>query len=183
MSVGLFEKNVINFLGNEQVNRDLIGIKNSTNGPRVEAAALALESAGYALNDDNLHGQVVFTEFVDLPGGYHPDWIAEFGSVPYTATNEQNVFLASREGGLWNIYDNDSDPLAIFRTSTPNNGREAKINGAEFAVQHFFGETGFGIQANYTLVRGDVSFNNLGSPSESQFALVGLRDTANLVGI
>lgn len=183
VSVGLFEKNVINFLGNEQVNRDLIGIKNSTNGPRVIAAAEALEAAGYALNDDNLHGQVVFTEFVDLPGGYHQDWIDKFGDVPYTATNEQNVFLASREGGLWNVKDNDSDPLAIFRTSTPNNGREAKINGAEFAIQHFFGETGFGIQANYTLVRGDVGFNNLGSPSESQFALVGLSDTANLVGI
>jgi len=183
VSVGLFEKNVINFLGTEQVNRDLIGIKNSTNGPRVIAAAQALEAAGYMLNDDNLHGQVVFTEFVDLPGGYHQDWIDKFGNVPYTATNEQNVFLASREGGLWNIRDNDSDPLAQFRTSTPNNGREAKINGAEFAVQHFFGDTGFGIQANYTLVRGDVGFNNLGSPSESQFALVGLSDTANLVGI
>lgn len=184
VSVGLFEKNVINFLGSEQVNRDLIGIRNSTNGQRVRDAAAALEAAGYALNDDNLHGQVVFTEFVDLPGGYNQDWVTKFGNVPYTATNEQNVFLASRTGGLWNVYDNATDPLAIFRTSTPNNGREAKINGAEFAVQHFFGETGFGVQANYTLVRGDVGFNNLQNPAlGSQFALVGLSDTANLVGI
>ena len=26
--------------------------------------------------------------------------------------------------------------------------------------QHFFGESGFGVQANYTIVRGDVAFND-----------------------
>lgn len=183
VSLGLFEKNVQNFIGSEQVNRELLGIRDVTGGPRVQAAAAALKAKGYALNDDNLHGQTVFTEFVDLPGGYHQDWINKFGNVPYTATDEQNLFLASREGGLWNLFDRPEDPLATFRTNTPNNGREAKIHGIEFAVQHFFGETGFGVQANYTLVRGDVGFDNLGSTTESQFALVGLSDTANLVGI
>jgi TonB-dependent receptor len=183
VSVGLFEKNVQNFIGSEQVNRELLGIRDTTGGPRIEAAAAALVSAGIPLNDDNLHGQAVFSEFVDLPSGYHPDWIAKFGNVPFTATAEQNVFLGSREGGLWNLFDNENDPYATFRTNTPNNGREAKIHGMEFAVQHFFGETGFGVQANYTLVRGDVGFDNLGSPDESQFALIGLSDTANLVGI
>jgi len=75
------------------------------------------------------------------------------------------------------------DPLMIFRTAKPVNNTEAKIYGAEFAVQHFFGETGFGVQANYTLVRGDVGFDDETDPSVSQFALTGLSDTANLVAI
>src|SRR5690606_16362249 len=75
------------------------------------------------------------------------------------------------------------DPLYTFRTNTPNNGREAKIHGAEFAVQHFFGDTGFGLAANYTIVRGDVAFSNEGAPGVSQFALLGLSDTANLVAM
>ncbi|HZX75372.1 MAG TPA: TonB-dependent receptor, partial [Cyclobacteriaceae bacterium] len=62
----------------------------------------------------------------------------------------------------------------------PVNNREAKIYGAEFAGQHFFGDTGFGVQANYTIVKGDVSFDNLDITS-NQFALLGLSDTANFV--
>lgn len=184
VSIGLFEKNVQNFIGSETIDRPWLNIRDSTAGPRVQQAAADLAAAGYALNDDNLHGQTVFNEFIDLPGGYDARWIAEFGNVPYTATNQQNAFLAGQPGGLWNIESRlGEDPETIFRTNTPNNAREAKINGAEFAVQHFFGDTGFGLAANYTLVRGDVSFNNLGAPGVSQFALVGLSDTANLVGM
>jgi len=75
------------------------------------------------------------------------------------------------------------DAIAEFDTSYPTNSKEAKIYGSELAVQHFFGETGFGVQANYTLVKGDVGFNDLALPSEAQFALLGLSDTMNLVGI
>lgn len=181
-SVGVFEKRVKNFIGSEQVNRELLGIRNSTNGPRVQAAAAQLRAAGQAVTDVTLHSQTVFNEFVALPGGgFHADWVAEFGNVPYSYTSEQDQFLLSHPD--WNLYDNETDPLAVFRTSTPNNGKEAKIHGIELAVQHFFGDTGFGVQANYTLVRGDVGFDNLGSTTESQFALVGLSDTANVSGI
>lgn len=177
-SVGLFEKNVKNFIGSEQVDRELLGIRNSTNGPRVQAAAAQLTAAGYDVTDVTLHSQTVFNEHVVQGNGYHPDWVAEFGNVAYTASPEQDQFLLAHPG--WDILDNETDPLAVFRTNTPNNGREAKIHGMELAVQHFFGETGFGVQANYTIVRGDVGFDDLGPTDESQFALVGLSDTANL---
>ena len=49
----------------------------------------------------------------------------------------------------------------------------------EFAVQHFFGDSGFGFQANYTLVNGDIEFDL--TATDTQFALLGLSDTANLV--
>ncbi|TVZ41208.1 TonB-dependent receptor [Alteromonadaceae bacterium 2753L.S.0a.02] len=77
----------------------------------------------------------------------------------------------------------DKDPEAQWLTSYPINNKEAKIYGSEWAIQHFFGESGFGIQANYTTVSGDVSFDDLALPTEQQFALLGLSDTMNLVGI
>ncbi|RYZ82782.1 MAG: hypothetical protein EOO68_33860 [Moraxellaceae bacterium] len=57
--------------------------------------------------------------------------------------------------------------------------RSAKIHGVEFAVQHFFGDTGFGVSANYTKVSGDIGYDVLLDPTENQFALTGLSDTAN----
>ncbi len=177
VSAGLFQKNVKNFIGSERINGSLLGIRNATNGPRIEAAAAALKAKGIALNDDTLFNQAVYTQF----GKGSADWIAKFGGSDYTGTDAQNFFLANHAG--WDIESNDTDPLTVFSTNTPNNGKEAKIYGAEFAVQHFFGDTGFGVQANYTLVRGDVGFNNEGSFTQSQFALVGLSDTANLVAM
>jgi len=63
--------------------------------------------------------------------------------------------------------------------SQPLNQHKANIHGLEFAFQHFFGHSGFGIQGSYTFVDGDVNFNNTAQPSEDQFALVGLSNTAN----
>ncbi|WP_075186772.1 TonB-dependent receptor [Teredinibacter haidensis] len=79
--------------------------------------------------------------------------------------------------------DFNADSEAEWLTAFPTNNKEAKIYGSELAVQHFFGDSGFGLQANYTIVNGDVSFDDLASPSEEQFALLGLSDTMNIVGI
>lgn len=192
-SVGAFEKNVFNFIGNEQVNRELLDIRNPTAGPRAQEAYQQLEAAGLALNDDNLFGQMVFNEHIDLGNGQlNPDWIAEFGNAQFDGSLDQVTYLngaagpvngTPAHGDAWNIISNSDDPAYSFRTATPNNGREAKIYGMEFAVQHFFADTGFGVQANYTFVRGDVAFDDLGDPNISQFYLSGLSDTANLVGI
>ena len=75
-----------------------------------------------------------------------------------------------------------NDP-ARFRVQVPANQEEASIDGWEFALQHAFGETGFGFIVNYTVVDGDVSYDNLVRPEEAdQFALFGLSDSANFVG-
>jgi TonB-dependent receptor len=84
------------------------------------------------------------------------------------------------QAGYEYITPNGDDPLMVFDYNAPVNNREAKVHGAEFAGQYFFGDTGFGLQANYTIVRGDVKFDNL-DMSTTQFALLGLSDTANLV--
>jgi TonB-dependent receptor len=73
----------------------------------------------------------------------------------------------------------DNTP-ANFLVTVPVNQEAATIDGMELAIQHTFGETGLGIMANYTYVDGDVEYDDLST--ESQFALFGLSDSANLVG-
>lgn len=73
-----------------------------------------------------------------------------------------------------------SDPLASFRITTPANKQDSTLDGWEFNVQHVFGETGFGVAANYTVVDSpDLNYDN--AVLGGQFALVGLSDSANLV--
>lgn len=180
-SIGLFEKNVFNFLGTEQKSMELLDIRNPTAGPRAKAAIDSLESRGLPVTDENLHNMIAFNEFIANGGRDSAAWIAQFGDVDYAGTTDQNLWIQG--GSTRDVISNDSDPAYMFDTKVPNNGREAKIHGIEFAVQHFFGETGFGVQANYTIVRGDVAYDNLGDPKVSQFYLVGLSDTANLVGM
>lgn len=169
-SVGFFEKRVANFIGTGQEDRTFFGIQDQTNGPRALAAAEALRDRGFAVDDTSLFAMMVLLE--------HPEAFPN-GADDYTGSAEQLLQLGETPG--WDLIPEEGDPDMVFRTSLPQNNREAQLYGAEFAVQHFFGESGFGVQANYTLVRGDIGFDNQGSPEVSQFALAGLSDTANLV--
>jgi len=72
-----------------------------------------------------------------------------------------------------------NDPLFEFELVQPLNTQEADVWGIEAAFQHFFGQSGFGVAASYTMVDGDIGFDVGGDPSEDQFALTGLSDTAN----
>jgi len=72
------------------------------------------------------------------------------------------------------------DPLANFKITTQANQRSAKLDGLEFGLQHMFGNTGFGVSANYTWVNSGLKYDN--SSRGEQFALIGLSDSANLVG-
>ena len=74
-----------------------------------------------------------------------------------------------------------TDPLANFRITTVANQRSAALSGFEFNLQHVFGDSGFGFSANYTLVDSpNLTYNN--ASNGQQFALIGLSDSANLVG-
>lgn len=78
------------------------------------------------------------------------------------------------------------DPSTVFNLIAPVNQKEASIDGWEFAVQHLFGESGFGGIINFTTVEGDIEYDNYntnkGEGVVNQFALLGLSDSANLVG-
>ncbi len=72
-----------------------------------------------------------------------------------------------------------NDTLAQFTLSLPDNGQDTSVAGFELAVQHNFGDSGFGVMANLTLVDSDaeLDINNL----SQSFALTGLSNSKNLV--
>ena len=73
----------------------------------------------------------------------------------------------------------EGDPVALFDITIPINQDETKVKGLELMAQHTFGESGFGFQANYTVVDGDLKYDiNL---NEEQWVVPGMSDTANLV--
>ncbi len=78
------------------------------------------------------------------------------------------------------VVSEPTDPVAIFDITRLVNGEQREVDGIELAVQHLFGETGFGMQANYTLVDSDAEFDR--SNFDSQAILIGLSDSWNLVG-
>lgn len=67
-----------------------------------------------------------------------------------------------------------------YLVTTYVNEDKASLKGAEVNWQHMLGN-GLGLQANYTYVKSDLTYNNLGQGN--QFALIGLSNSANLVGI
>jgi TonB-dependent receptor len=74
----------------------------------------------------------------------------------------------------------EGDPVAIFDVTIPINQRETNVKGLELMAQHTFGDSGFGFQANYTVVEGNLEYDiNL---NEEQWVIPGMSDTANLVG-
>ena len=86
-------------------------------------------------------------------------------------------FGVDRASGV--IPGQPGDPIANFRITAPANQKNASLDGLEFNVQHLFGNSGFGVAANYTLVNSGLKYdkNSIGE----QFALEGLSDSANLV--
>jgi len=71
------------------------------------------------------------------------------------------------------------DPLAEFAIEVPLNQRSDKLDGVEVNLQHMFGDSGFGISANYTKVDSGLTFDN--AAIGEQYPMVGLSDSANLV--
>jgi TonB-dependent receptor len=175
VSLGAFQKNVENFIGNSVENINLYGIRNQTGGPRAQQARDFLDDNGFSIDDSALFTAIAMLE---NPGTFTDDngtWTG--GLDNYDGSNAQHVAFATR----YDILPNAEDPLYTFAVSTPVNNKEAKIHGFEFGGQYFFGDSGFGLLANYTVVRGDIGYDVTSDPNENQFALLGLSDSANAV--
>ena len=72
------------------------------------------------------------------------------------------------------------DTLANFVISRPENDGSADITGQEVAFQHLFGESGFGIIGNLTLVGTNRPFDVRTIAQTT--AVTGLSNSANLIG-
>jgi TonB-dependent receptor len=193
VSVAAFQKNVENFIGNSVVNMPLYGIRNETGGPRAQAALAALldppgNAQPYPVNDSALFTMMAmmvnseadpFDYDADGNGVIAGDGSETFigGADNYNGSDAQHRAFATQ----YDLLPDATDPIWEFAVSTPVNNKEAKIHGFEFGGQYFFGDSGFGILANYTIVKGDVDYDLTSNPNENQFALLGLSDSANAV--
>jgi len=182
VSVTFWNKRVDNFIGNSVVEENLYGLRDPTSGPDAQAALAFLQSAacasqvtaaggdplaGCAATDTTLFAATAMLRNAATTGGL----AAYDGSAAQTLAMENAYDLAGEA----------DDPLYMFNVNRPVNQNAAKLHGWEMGGQYFFGDTGFGVFANYTIVDGDVSFDNAGDPTVDQFALLGLSDTANAV--
>jgi TonB-dependent receptor len=70
---------------------------------------------------------------------------------------------------------------AIFNITAQVNGPDANVRGVEIALQHVFGNSGFGFQANATIVDTNRKFPTQ-DISGNGFAITGLANSANFVG-
>jgi iron complex outermembrane recepter protein len=101
------------------------------------------------------------------------------------ATNGEPLYDPSNGGktpvdpAIPNKPGTSADEVAQFNISSPVNGDPANIKGWEFAIQHMFGESGFGTQINYTDVSSDVAFDILAA--DHPRAITGLSNSANAI--
>ena len=186
VSFAAFQKNVENFIGNSVVNQNLFGIRDETGGPRAIAARQELIDRGFGTDDSRLFTMMAMMVneaadpfWYDLDGDKVQDANELFkgGADNYDDSNAQHVAFATQ----YDLLPDATDPLWTFAVNTPVNNKEAKIHGFEFGGQYFFGDSGFGVLANYTIVKGDIGYDNTSDPNTNQFALLGLSDSANAV--
>jgi TonB-dependent receptor len=118
-------------------------------------------------------------QYVSSQGLTNPAFTASGGPVVFDDTGSQ-------QGGA-------NNELAIFEVSGPAlSDRTETIDGIELTIQHDFADAdlfglsldGFGVIANYTIVDSDADYKNTtpNSLSDTQFAIVGISDSANLIG-
>ncbi|WP_395345129.1 TonB-dependent receptor [Ningiella sp. W23] len=144
-SLGLFWKDVDNWIESSQIVTTFEGVHDIFRGQRWNAAEDAIIARGEQATSDAIYAEII-ANGVGVEGS----------SV---------------------IPDPSSDPLIQWTISSPENLGARKTNGIELAVQHVFGETGFGAAVNATIVDGDVEIDPyLLAP---QAVLPGLSDSAN----
>ncbi len=160
VSIGYFDKEVENFIGTDVVTVSPFDVYTPIGGARYDAAVAALGST-----DANAIRQWIFDN-------------ADPSTFLVTGTNTDG----STAGQIFGVAG--EDPLVTFDVSLPVNRDTKSVDGLEFAWQHFIGDSGFGFIANYTIVNGDIEFDNLIPPSAgiAQVPLVGLSDSYNIVG-
>lgn len=157
VAVGYFAKNLSNYVGLSTVEATPFNLHTPANGPLFQEA---VSQGGCA--DENLTciRNYIFANY----NGTH--------GVTQTGVD-------SNGNATGTIVGQADDPIATFQIASFSNQHKARLYGVELNWQHMFGNSGFGLSANYTYVNSGLKYKN-GSLGE-QFALEGLSDTANLV--
>ena len=157
-SLGLFHKNLDNYAGQSKITAQPFNLRTPVGGALWNEAV----SQGACGNDLVCIRNYIFRNHPNAPGVTRG---ADDPSGNATGT----------------IVGQPNDPILDFEITTFSNQKKDKIKGAELNVQHMFGNTGFGLSANYTWVDSGLKYDNY--KIGEQFALVGLSNSANLVDI
>ncbi|WP_346837697.1 TonB-dependent receptor [Microbulbifer sp. SAOS-129_SWC] len=146
-------------------------------------------SAGYYRKDvKNFIGQSSFTETTfnlahPAQGPRYEQAVADLGT---DDPAQVRAYMESLYGAPVVGSAAEGDAAAEFTVIAPVNAKSATIDGFEVAVQHMFGDSGFGSIVNLTTVNGDISYDNFNTNKcdgcENQFALLGLSDSFNVIG-
>ncbi len=160
LSLGLFNKKLSDYTAQNQTLTSQYGIHTPIGGAYYVAATTGPGKCGVA--DTDCIRNYILNTYNGQPG--------------VTKTGVNNV--GNSTGVITGI---PSDPLLMFRTSSFVNANPTSLHGAELNLQHMFGQTGFGVQANYTFVTSPLKYKN--DQIADQFAILGLSNSANLVGI
>jgi TonB-dependent receptor len=158
VSAGYFHKSVDNYIGTTTINDTPFDLPNPGAGPWVAEAV----ANGCTSGDTTCIRNYIFTTYAGDPA-------VTVG--PLDSNGNLTGVIRGRPG---------IDPVTNFAITVPGNQRSETIDGWELALQHMFGDSGFGVSTNLTLVDSGLQYDNrnLGQ----QFALVGLSDSANFVG-
>ena len=109
---------------------------------------------------------------------YAPNSYVSFDTFNKNVTNF--IVQGTKQANINGVIDPTTGAPAIFTISANVNGPTANVYGAEFAIQHVFEDTGFGFQANATIIGTNKPYNQ-NDITISGFAVAGLADSANLV--
>ncbi|MBA6252696.1 MULTISPECIES: TonB-dependent receptor [unclassified Colwellia] len=139
-----------------------------------------------------ISSQTITTSVDDMRDIYQgPRWNQAVSDLGGTPTSDEIFAQMQANGATLNaqgfIEPAGDDPLMQWDITRPFNAPDDKmVDGIEVAVQHFFGESGFGFGANATFVDGDVKFDvdditkvDSVADLKPQTPLTGLSDSAN----
>ncbi|MFT7722371.1 MAG: TonB-dependent receptor [Roseateles sp.] len=158
-ALGLFRKNISNFIGTNGVQTSPFNLTTPVGGALYNQALAATGGNCGTADRVCIRNYILHT---------------------YDGTNGVVWTGDDVKGANGTIAGQPGDPAAVFTVSTPVNARKDHINGVELNVQHAFGNSGFGMSANYTWVRSGLKYQN--ASLAQQYALLGLSNSANAVG-
>jgi TonB-dependent receptor len=160
VATGVFYKKVTDFFSTKVVQATFAGLNQPASGQYYDAA----RASGIAADKPKLIRNYIFQNYNGKPG------------VTVTDASDPTFLKGDILGSI-----TGAQPL-VFDISTPSNGAGDTIKGLEFNFQHMFGTSGFGVSGNYTYVKSGLKFNNNSASDSPQAGLVGISDSANLVG-
>lgn len=160
VAVGAFYKKVSDFITTTVNTTTFAGLNQPAGGTYYQAAL----AAGIPSDKPKDIRQYIFTNYNGQPG------------VTVTDRSDPTYLKGNILGTV-----PGTQPLQFNITSFAN-GTGDNIKGLEFNFQHLFGNSGFGVSGNYTMVKSGLKFNNNSDSTSQQSPLPGISDSANLVG-